>query len=445
LATSLQQLFDALTVQVVAPGPFLTIEDVTGAMAHLGRAASGLAEDGLTPTDSPRQHAVVQLGAACGTVGRLWPRTGGPLTDLAGAAADLIGRDHAVMGRAHRWAVTVELAEVTDHCAWRGQKLLPQAATAEFGAVRRLTAAIERDAQTDPPTAVGSAVLDRLVPVPAEPRRNSGTTLDAAAALMAALDRAVASERLTLREFRAAVAAAEITSRCAAAVTPATTGAEVGPLTVAATAWQLVGRMSLVLHDGRREGPSDPRGVVPWAQTLARALRADVGSVADIAALRERDDLPYLASGIRDVTNQLPVLAGVLDTAVTAWSRTGQLYAFARQLPPMENMPVDRVQAVIGGRGVRAVQADLEVVGKAIRRAGALSSALADSLNRAVATVGPPTERHLADLYRQQFPAPASAEHRLRHSDAVTQAAAHQQPPRSSGFLVRGTGPAIPQ
>ena len=132
MATTLQQLLDGLTERATEPQPSATIEDVTGAVAHLGRALTGLAHDGLTPGDSMRQRTVTELAAACAAAGGLWPHTGGPLTDLAGAAADLVGRDRAVMGRSHRWAVTVEVAEAADHCARLGRRVLPQAAAPKW-------------------------------------------------------------------------------------------------------------------------------------------------------------------------------------------------------------------------------------------------------------------------------------------------------------------------
>ena len=87
------------------------------------------------------------------------------------------------MGRSHRWAVTTELAEVADHCARLGRRLLPSAAAPELDVVHQLAAAVERDAQADPPTAAASVVLDRLVPVPGPPTGEADVTvLDAAAA-----------------------------------------------------------------------------------------------------------------------------------------------------------------------------------------------------------------------------------------------------------------------
>jgi hypothetical protein len=166
VATTLQHLLAGLTQRATAPRSSATIKDITGALAHLGRALTGLARDRLTPGDSSRQRTAAELAATCTAVGRLWPHTGGPLTDLAGAAADLIGRDRPVLGRSHRWAITVALAEVADHLAGLSHRLLPQAAVAEVTAVRRLAAAVEREAQTDPPTVIGAVVLDRLVRYP---------------------------------------------------------------------------------------------------------------------------------------------------------------------------------------------------------------------------------------------------------------------------------------
>lgn len=419
MATTLQQLLDALTEQASAATKSTSIEDVTGALAHLGRALTGLTHDGLTPAASPRQRTVAELGAACSTAGRLWPPTGGPLTDLAGAAADLIGRDRAVLGRAHRWATSVELAEAADTCARLGRRLLPRAAVTEFTAVRRLAAAVERDAQTAPPTPAAAAVLDRLMPMPdAWSTASPVTGTDACGALAAALGRAQRADELTLREFRATVAAAIIGSRSAAAVTAATTGREAGPLLITAAAWQAAGRTSMVFEDGRRASPADPRGVVACAHALAGVLRADIGPHADISALRDRDDLPSLAGRVQQVANQLPVLADQLAAAVDRWSRNGRLYANARHLPPMEDMPEDRVHAVIGGRHVRAVGPDLNRLRHAVDRAGALSAALADTLNRAI-SARPSEYPEPARVHAERIRTARGANRRLTHGQAV--------------------------
>jgi hypothetical protein len=429
MATTLQQLLDALTEETREPTPSVSIDDTTGALAHLGRALTGLTHDGLTPADSSRQRTVTELGAACTTAGRLWPPTRRPLTDLAGAAADLIGRDRAAMGRSHRWAVTVELAAAADHCARLGRRLQPQAAVAELAAICRLAAGVERDAQTDQPTAAGAVVLDRLVPLPAVPNPDSAVTAaDTCGVLVAALERTRRTAELTVREFRAAVAAVEVSSRCTAAVTAATSGGDAGPLLVTAHAWQLAGRLSTAFDDGRRTAPTDPRGIVPAAQALADALRADIGPAVGIAALRDRDDLASLGGTVQQVANQLPVLADQLTRVVDQWSRTGQLFANARDLPPMEDMPEDRIRAVIAGRHVPAVGPDLNLLRHAVGRAAALSTALADTLNRPAPT-GASRPRHLADRYVEQARAPGAAQCLLKHAQAVTEGLAATRTP----------------
>jgi hypothetical protein len=227
-------------------------------------------------------------------------------------------------------------------------------------------------------------------------------------------------------EFRAA-AAAEISSRCAAAVTAAATGDEPGRLPPAAVAWELTGRISMVFEDGRRVRPTDPRGVVPWARTLADALVEDVGSPADVGALRDRHDLARLTRGVQQVAHQIPVLADQLTAAVDRWSRTGQLYASARDLPRMEHMPEDRVRAVIAGRRVPAHGADLDRLRHVLARAADLSTALADARHRATAA-DLPAQRHLADLHAQRARAPGAAERLLGHAQEVERAAATHPP-----------------
>ncbi len=381
MATSVQQLLDDLTAQIRAPVATATIEDVTGALAHLGRALTGLAEDGLSPSASPRQRTATELAQACATAGRLWPRTGGPLTDLAGAAADLVGRDRAVMGRAHRWAVTVELAEVADHCAGGGRRLLPSAAAPELDFVHQSAADVERDAQADPPTADAYAVLDRLVPLSIPPPGGTQVTpLDAAAALVAALERAQRADDLTLRDFRAVIAAAEVTSRYAAAAA-GMVGEDAGPMVVAGLAWGLVGRASMAFHDGRQGQAGDRQGVVAWSQTLVGALRDQVDAHADTVG--PRDGRASADAAVRQVAGHLPVLADQLAAVVDRWSRTGQLYANARDLPPMEDMPADRVRAVIAGRHVEAQGADLDRLRLTVGRAADLTTGPAGAGNGA--------------------------------------------------------------
>lgn len=418
MATTLRQLLDDLTDRAGARPAAATIEDVTGALAHLGRALSGLAEDGLTLADSRRQRTTTALAAASTTAGRLWPHSGGPLTDLAGAAADLVGRDRAIMGRSHRWAVTVEVAEAADHCARLGRRLLPQEAAPELDVVRQSAVALERVAQVDPPTGADSVVLERLVPLPGPPSGGAEVTvLDAAAGLLAALDRARQADDLTLRDFRAAVAAAEITSRYAAVIA-GQTGRDAGPPLLAGLAWQLAGRASMVFHDGRRGAPSDGGKVVASSQALVRALRNDVAALADPGVQHDFKTPADVAAAVQEAAHQVPALADRLTMAVERWSRTGQLFANARDLPHMEAMPEDRIQAVIAGRHVRASGADLDRLRQVVGRAADLSAGLAGALHRAVETE-PVGQRHRTDRRDPGAKVPGDAKRLLSRAHAV--------------------------
>ncbi|RBY95412.1 hypothetical protein DQ237_15265 [Blastococcus sp. TF02-8] len=417
MVTTLRQLLDDLTASAGVRPAATTIEDASGAVAHLGRALSGLAEDGLTPGDSHRQRNVTALAAACMTAGRLWPHRGGPLTDLAGATADLIGRDRSVMGRSLRWAVTVEVAEVADQCARLGRRLLPEAAAPELNVVRQWAATIERDAQADPPTAAASVVLERLVPLPGPPSGEAEVTvLNAAAGLLSALDRAQRADDLTLRDFRAAVAAAELTSRYAA-LAAGMTGRDAGPPLVAGLAWQLAGRASTVFHDGHRGAPGDRGGVVASSQALLRALRNEVGAPADMGE-QHGQRTPADVASVQQVASHMPVLADRLMMAVEHWSRTGQLFANARDLPRMEAMPEKRIEAVIAGRHVRASGADFDDLRQVVGRAADLSTGLADALNRVTGT-GAVVQRHQTDRRDWGAKVPGDAERLLTRARTV--------------------------
>ena len=97
----------------------------------------------------------------------------------------------------------------------------------------------------------------------------------------------------------------------------------------------------------------------------------------------------------------------------------------------MDNMPDDRVRDVIAGRRVQARGADLDRLGRALTSATALSSSLADAVNRA-APAAPTSQRHLAGLYAQRARAPGSGERLLSHADNVAEAIAGSRCARSN-------------
>jgi hypothetical protein len=171
---------------------------------------------------------------------------------------------------------------------------------------------------------------------------------------------------------------------------------------------------------------------------LVGALRNEVNAHADTVGRHDRSELADVAVAVQQVASQLPVLADRLITAVDRWSRTGQLYANARDLPPVEDMPEDRVKAVIAGRQVQARGADLDRLRLVVGRAADLSTGLADALDRP--GVGPPAQRHLADLHARNVHVPGVAERLLGHAQAVAGDSAATRPPPPVGPLRSGPG-----
>lgn len=366
MATTAQQLLDDVTAYAAhsTAGPTPTIEDAVGALAHAGRGLHRLAIDGLdTHVSSPRERMLDQLAAACDVTAGLWPPTGGPLTDLMGAAADIAGRARPLMGRAERWGLAVEFAATADHCAQLARRLVPRAAVAELGQVHQLAAAVERTAQANPPQPAG-ATLDRLVPVSHLPPGLTGSQVaaEASAALVTAIDCAGDRGGLTLRELRAVVAAAELSSRYLAAVAAALPGGDDGqPWRSAAVAWQVAGHAAAVFEDGHRINRPAHSDVVAWASRIPDALSHELGPATGIdpPTLNGRPDLPRLLNDLQQVANQTPLIADQLTSVTRRWAAEGQLHAYATDLPHMDDMPEDRVRQVVAGHRVMAFGVDL--------------------------------------------------------------------------------------
>ncbi|SFE95919.1 hypothetical protein [Blastococcus tunisiensis] len=448
MATSLQRLLDDVTARAAdgSGTPTFTIEDTVGALGHAGRALRRLAGDGLDARAvSRRGRMVAQLGASCQVAGSLWPATGGPLTDLMGAAADLAGRERPPVGRAERRAVCAEFAAAADQCAQLAQRLVPQATVHEFGEVRRLAAAVERDAQANPPGPAAGAVLDRLIPVTRVPVGLTGAQVaaEAAATLVAAIDRADRQGGLALREFRAVAAAAELSTRNIAAVAAALPGGDNGqPWRSAAIAWQVAGRATYLFEDGHRAPRTE---VTDWANLIPDALHRDLGTAAgiDAASLRAHGDLRELIPAVQQVANQIPVVADQLAATTLRWAKEGRLSASARDLPQMEDMPEQRIRDVIAGHRVIASGEDFDPLTRSVTRAGSLSTALADALNHAE-PAGSPMQPNLAAAYAARTRAPGGTEGLVSQARDVEQAmAANRTPFQSVPRHQEGTAPGV--
>jgi len=435
MATSLQQLFHQIAARTGenAPGGPPSMIDAAGALDHASRALQRLADGGLgAELGGPHEMLAKELSAACRAAGTLtWRHTGGELTDLMGAAADLAVTDALELGRGQRWAITVEFAAAADHCAALAQRGLRYKAF-DFGEVRRLAKSIERAAQLDPPTPLARAALDRLVPQSELAPAWTGTHVaaEASASLLSSIEHAEPRGGLTLREMKAVTMAAEtISGYAAAAVTGLTDDGHGQPWRAAPVAWQVVRNTTGIFDDGRWSSPTDPKDIIAAADLIQAALRYDLGPASTMGreSLAARVDLPLLVTELQQTANQTPLIAAQLHSVARRWAGDGSLHAPAADLPPMDKMPVARIQKVLTQQRIRATGKDLEPMVRAIARAGALSNGLAAALNEIPAS-RPVTQPNLAAIYARRASGPAAVEglaraaHEVEHALAAVRA-----------------------
>ncbi len=450
MATSLHQLLEQISARTAeqTTGQIPTMYDAAGALGHAGRALRHMTDFGLNARlDRPRERLIHQLSQACHAAERrLWPAPDGELTDLMGAAADIAGRTAEQLGRSERWAITVEFAAAADRCATMVQRLVPAAEIVELQLIREHAAAVERDVWANPPTQASTTALDRLLPVSQLQPGMTGTqaAAEAAVALVVAIQRADQRGGLTLREVRAVTAGVELSTRYIAGVAAALPEADpAGPWRNAGGAWELVGRASTTfddLHWNPRAARSD---VVAWAARIPQALEHSLGPLPGLAAdsLETHRDLPQVLTHVQQVANQTPIIATELASTVRGWARNEILYADARHLAQMENMPLDRIADVIAGRRVRALPTDLDIITSSIDRAGSLSTSLAAELTRAPAA-GPTPQPHLIELYASRVAGPRAGEQLLAAAHKTEQALTATRTPFRATTTHRPDGPS---
>ncbi len=449
MSTTIRQLFRRIAADTAEAAPRIpNAIDAIGALDHAGRALHRLAEAGLDErAGGSRDLLTADLGTACRAAahqsGLVFGGGGGELTTCMGAAADLAGRAAFQLGRAERWAMSVEFATAADRCAALAQQVFQHSAADELSGVHRLAALVEQTAAAHPPSALGRAALDRLVPTTELRPAWAGTQVaaEAAAALVAAIDRADDRGGLSLREMRTITATAEVVSAYSAAVV-AVLPPDVGekPWRSTAVAWYVARASTEKFDDGRTNRAADDTDIVRAAQLIQAAIRYDLGPVTELdrAALHARPDLPHVLDELRLVTNQTPVLAGQLGTMARRWAGDGSLHAAARDLPVIDDIPHMRIRKIIADERIRASGPDLSDMRKAIHRAGALSTGLADALNR-TADAGPPSQPHLAALYASHVNTPRAEQQLLAaaqetaHALTATRAPFQATTPRPDG------------
>lgn len=477
MATSLRDLFDAAYRQTLPHGPKralesgaatqVSAEDAIGAITTTSRALSQLTADPATrrsPTlDAERIDRITRLSAAAQAVAQVWPQhpaasaspTGVPVADLVAAAADIAARLSPTLGEAQRWAIAVAFAETIRRCAHAAQNHPPYWAVPQLRRAESAAAAVEQHAAAQPPTALGSTILDRAVPLPTPPAATLGinTAPDAIVGLLHHIRSAVSQHRLTLGDAFAATLAARSAAGHAATLATALTRATATPppWRTAPAAWQAVQHAYAPFDDGTKNTANtpdaaepasdtfpivDPLGgssvVLTWAITLHDALR--VASTAQTAAVhvisggatpggpQRAEDLAQTITVLRAVSNGLPELAVLLRLGTDDWHTHHTLYAPERRLTSYE----DRNHAVTSTtRIVHPELGDLDELRSSLRVAENLSVSLSVQLDRTRPDLGANPQPALAATHAQALdPAALSAAAR----SALRRAAADAPP-----------------
>lgn len=378
MATTPQDLLDALGAQARRRHDATPIEDLTTGLGHLGRGLERLTADGIAARPgTPPEDAVRAVARWCAAVAELWPPDGGPLTDLAGVLADLAGRDSPRLTRGQRCALAVELSSAADDCA-RGlaQLLPPRAAAREIGELRRAAAAVERSALREPPTGADAGVLQHPVPPPDVPltRPSAALAVDALAIVLHELETAPGHGGPTLREVRAVLAAAQLTAAHLTTVIPGSPPQPAEPST--ASAWATAAERAQPFIDGHVLARPAPSRIVRACAVVPVALSADglppAAAPGEVGALAARDRSVEL----RRLGNLLPLLGEQIALTVAQWARTERLLAHAKDLTPAEDMPLGRVRQVVAGWRVPAEARDLQGLQRAVDQAADASLAL---------------------------------------------------------------------
>lgn len=490
MATSLRDLFDAVHRQTLPRGSNqilesrlatqVSAEDKISAVSSTMRALSQLAAEPSTrrspPLDATRADLITQLSAAARAVAQTWPATptmptsptgGVPVADLVAAAADITARLAPRLGDAERWAIAVAFAETVRRCAHAARTYPPYQTVPQLRQAESAAAALEQHAAAHPPTSLGSAILDRAVPLPNPPPATRGIDAapDAITGLLHHLRAAVSQHRLTLGEAFTAALAARIAARHATTLATALTRATAtpAPWRAAPAAWQAVHYAYAPFDDGTKHyaktlDAADPVGAtvsvgaaasagntpaaddttvgsspaLAWAISLHDALH--VATTAHPAVAQptsgatargwppEPEQLARTVTALRAVSNGLPELAMLLRLGTDDWQTRHSLYAPERRLTSYEL----RNHAVTSTtRIVHPELADLDELRVALQLAENLSLSLSVQLDGTRPDLGTSPQPALAAAHAQALD-PASLPTAAR--DALRRAAADTPP-----------------
>ena len=331
MATSIHDLLDTANRHATKTDPTPAgLADAATALGHLGRALRLLVNDGLSQdVGGYRERYVAELANACAAAAGDAAFSGAPLSLLCGAAADLVGILRPEWDHAGRWAAALAVTETIRHVAAVLSDGKQPTTDPQLAHLRRATVLVERTGAIEPPTARHAWPLDRPLPSPvAAHEATSDTASDAMAALA---HHTRPGTNLSVAEVLAVCIAAETACRH----TPVSEESEPALAYAAADAWRQVRAALRPINDGSRQR-HDTRPVV-----VAAAIRLHDSVVTG----RPASDDPEPPSGLRTAIQLLPAIAEQLRQQVQQWPATGQLRAYAADLPSRE----DRVAKQLAG------------------------------------------------------------------------------------------------
>ncbi|HEX8093493.1 hypothetical protein [Jatrophihabitans sp.] len=323
MATSIHDLLDTANLHATETDPTPAgLADAATAVRHLGRALRLLVNDGLShDVGGYRERFVAELATACAAA------AGDSVSDarlslLCGAAADLVGILRPEWNHAARWAAALAVTETVRHVA----AVLSAGETPETGPqlayLRRTTVLVEQTGAIEPPTARHAWLLDRPLPSPVAAHEATPDTVGEAMVALAHHTRV--GTNLSVAEVLAVCIAAETACRH----TPVSEDSAPALTDAAADAWRQVRVTLRPINDGSRQRHDTRPAVVAAAIRLHDSVvtgRPDPSS----------DNLGQL-SGLHSAIQLLPAIAEQLRQQVHQWPATGQLRAYAADLPSRE-------------------------------------------------------------------------------------------------------------
>jgi hypothetical protein len=381
VATSIHDLLDTANLHATKTDPTAAgLADAATSIGHLGRALRLLVSDGLSQdVGGYRERFVSELANACAAVAGD-SVSSSRLSLLCGAAADLVGILRPEWNHAGRWAAALAVTETTRHVAAVLSAGEQPTSGPQLAYLRRTTVLVERTGAIEPPTARQAWLLDRPLPSPAAAHDPARDTVGDS--MLALAHHTRPGTNLSIAEVLAVCIAAETVCRH----TPVSEDSDPTLADAAADAWRQVRAALRPINDGSRQRHDTPPAVV------AAAIRLHDSVVTGRPDASSSDD-PGPLPGLHTAIQLLPAIAEQLRPQVQQWPATGQLHAYAADLPFRE----DRVAQQLAGHRpaglIHVDTSDLTPVLHALHTAESTTAALsigapppADSDASAIAT-----------------------------------------------------------